>query len=117
MSDKELAQRIAAEPFFQADGHFDKERYESLAKSQGLSTVGLDERLRQDYRQRQFRDSIVETAFVPKSTLDSFIKLSEQTREVSVVNLTPEAYLAKVKVTPDQVKSYYDAHAAEFTVP
>jgi peptidyl-prolyl cis-trans isomerase D len=115
MSDKELARKIAAEPFFQVDGHFDKERYEALAKSQGMSAVGLDERLRQDYRQRQFRDSIADTAFVPKATLDSFIKLSEQTRDVSVVNLTPEGYLAKVKVAPEQVKSYYEAHAAEFT--
>ena len=31
---------------------------------------GLDERLRSDYRQQQFRNSIAETAFVPKSTLD-----------------------------------------------
>ena len=117
MTDKELAQRIASEPFFQVDGRFDKERYESLARSQNLSTVGLDERLRADYRQRQFRDSIAETAFVPKSTLDGFIRLSEQTREVSVVNLTPEGFIAKVKVTPEQVKTYYEAHAAEFTTP
>ena len=117
MGDKELAQRIAAEPFFQVDGRFDKERYESLAKSQNLSTAGLDERLRADYRQRQFRDSIAETAFVPKATLDGFIRLSEQTREVSVVNLAPDAYLAKVKVTPEQVKAYYEAHNTEFTTP
>ncbi len=117
MSDKELAQRISAEPFFQVDGRFDKERYESLAKGQGLSTVGLDERLRADYRQRQFRDSIVDTAFVPKATLDGFIRLSEQTREVSVVSLTPDGFIAKVKVTPEQVKAYYDAHNAEFTTP
>ena len=117
MSDKELAERIASEPFFQVDGRFDKSRYETLAKSQNLATVGLDERLRADYRQRQFRDSIAETAFVPRATLDSFIRLSEQTREVSVVNLAPDAYLAKVKITPEQVKGYYDSHAAEFTTP
>jgi peptidyl-prolyl cis-trans isomerase D len=117
MSDKQLAARIASEPYFQVDGRFDKERYETLAKSQGLSPVGLDERLRQDFRQQQFRGSITDTAFVPKSTLDSFIRLSEQTREVSVVNLTPEAFLAQVKVTPEQVKAYYDTHAAEFTTP
>jgi peptidyl-prolyl cis-trans isomerase D len=115
--DRQLAERIAGEPFFQVDGRFSKQRYEEIAKSQGLTAPGLDERLRSDYRQQQFRDSIAETAFVPKSTLDSFIRLSEQTREVSVVNLTPDAYLAKVKVTPEQVKAYYDAHPNEFTDP
>lgn len=117
MGDKQLAERIAAEPFFQVDGRFNKERYEQIAKSQGLTPVGLDERLRQDYRQQQFRTAITDTAFVPRATLDNFIKLSGQTRDVSVVNLSPEAYLAKVKITPEQVKAYYESHAGDFTTP
>lgn len=115
--DKQLAERIKAEPNFQVGGRFSQQRYDDIAKSNGLSRVGLDERLREDYRQQQFRNSIADTAFVPKSTLDSFIKLSEQTREVSVVQLAPEAYIARVKVTPEQVKAYYEGHAPEFTTP
>ena len=117
VSDKELAQRIAAEPFFQADGRFSRERYEQIAKMQGLSPIGLEERLRQDFREQAFRRSIIETAIVPKSALDTFIKLSEQTREVSVVNIGPESEMSKVSVKPDDVKAYYDSHAAEFTTP
>ncbi|HYC35104.1 MAG TPA: SurA N-terminal domain-containing protein [Usitatibacter sp.] len=115
--DRVLADRIAGEQFFQVDGKFSRERYEQLAKAQGLTPVGLDERLRTDFRQQQFRNSIAATAFVPKSTLDSFIRLSEQTRSVSVINLTPDAYMDKVKVTPEQVKAYYDANHKEFTTP
>src|SRR5258708_7821523 len=76
VGDRELARRIAEEPFFQVDGRFSKERYEQIAKGQGLTPVGLDERLREDYRQQQFRQAIVETAFVPRAALDSFIRLS-----------------------------------------
>jgi peptidyl-prolyl cis-trans isomerase D len=117
LSDKQLAQRIVDEPAFQVDGKFSKERYEQIARSMNLTPAGLDERLRQDFREQQFRSAIVDTAFVPKSTLESFIRLSEQSREVSVVNFTPEQYLAKVKVTPEQVKAFYDSHAKEFTTP
>jgi peptidyl-prolyl cis-trans isomerase D len=35
IGDKELARRIAEEPFFQIDGRFSKERYEQMAKGQG----------------------------------------------------------------------------------
>jgi peptidyl-prolyl cis-trans isomerase D len=117
MGDKQLAEKIYSEPAFQVDGRFNRDRYEMIAKSQNMTTVGLDERLRQDYREQQFRGSITETTIVPRSTLDNFIKLSGQTREVSVVNFTPDAYAARVKVTPAQVKTYYDAHPAEFTTP
>ena len=115
--DAALAERIARMPEFQVGGQFNKERYELIAKSQGLTPVGLDERLRQSLRMNELRASIADTAIVPKTTLESFIRMSEQSREVSVVNLTPEAYLAKVKVTPEQVKAYYEGHTAEFTIP
>lgn len=115
--DAALAERIARMPEFQVAGQFNKERYEMVAKSQGLTPIGLDERLRQSLRMNELRSSIADTAIVPRTTLDNFIRMSEQSREVSVVNLTPDAYLARVKVTPEQVKAYYDAHPAEFTIP
>jgi peptidyl-prolyl cis-trans isomerase D len=117
MGDKQLAEKIYSEPAFQENGRFDKGRYEAIARSQNMTTVGLDERLRQDYREQQFRGSIVDTTIVPRSTLDSFIRLSQQSREVSVVNFAPEQYLSRVKVTPEQVQKYYEGHPAEFTIP
>jgi peptidyl-prolyl cis-trans isomerase D len=115
--DKVLAERIAAEPGFQDNGRFSKERYELIAKANGLTPVGLDERLRTEFRQQTFRDSIANTAFVPRTSVENFVKLSEQSREVSVVNLTPDQYMDKVKVKPEQVKAYYDTHTPEFQVP
>lgn len=118
VGDKQLAERIRTEPaFHDPNGQFSRKTYELIARQEGLTTVGLDERLREGMRQSAFRDAVMETAFVPRVTLDNFIRLSEQAREVSVVNFPPEAYLAKVKVAPEQVKAYYDGHPAEFTVP
>ncbi len=116
-TDAQLKKRILTEPGFQVDGKFSKERYDMIAKGMNLTPLGLDERLRRDLSEAQFRDSIVNTAIVPNTTLDAFIRLSQQTREVSVVNFTPDQYLAKVTVKPDDVKKYYDAHAQEFTTP
>ena len=68
IDDKQLAERIAAEPAFQEDGKFSKQRYEAIARSQGFSVVGLDERLREDMRLSRYRDAIVRTAIVPRTT-------------------------------------------------
>jgi len=117
IDDKQLADRIAAEPAFQDDGKFSRERYEAIARSQGFTVVGLDERLREDMRLSRYRDSIVETAFVPRSTLEGFIRLSEQSREVSMVQVGLDAFLPGVKVTEEQAKAYYAARAKDFAVP
>ncbi len=117
IDDKQLAERIAAEPAFQEDGKFSKQRYEAIARSQGFSVVGLDERLREDMRLSRYRDAIMRTAIVPRTTVDGFIRLSEQNREVSMVQVGPDAFMAQVQPTPEQLKGYYDARAKEFTVP
>jgi len=117
IDDKQLADRIASEPAFQEDGKFSRSRYEAIARAQGFSVVGLDERLREDMRLTRYRDSIVQTAFVPRSTLDGFIRLSEQSREVSMIQVTPDAFLASVKPTEEQVRAYYESKTQEFAVP
>ena len=117
IDDKQLADRIASEPAFQEGGKFSRERYEAIARAQGFSVVGLDERLREDMRLTRYRDSIVQTAFVPRSTLDGFIRLSEQSREVSMIQVTPDAFLASVKPTEEQVRAYYESKSQEFAVP
>ena len=75
-----------------------------LDKPKGFSVIGLDERLREDMRLARYRDAIVQTTFIPRSTLDGFIRLSEQSREVSLVNVGPEAFLAAVKPTDAALK-------------
>jgi peptidyl-prolyl cis-trans isomerase D len=117
LSGRALAERIAADPNFQVDGKFSKDRYDAIARGNNLTPAGLDYKLAEQYGQQQYVGSIVDSAFVPRSSVENFIRLSEQSREVAVVNLSPNAYVDKVKVGPDEVKSYYDGHAKEFTTP
>jgi peptidyl-prolyl cis-trans isomerase D len=117
IDDKQLAERIAAEPAFQEDGRFSRERYEAIARSQGYSVVGLDERLREDMRLARYRDAIVQTGIIPRSTLDGFIRLSEQSREVSMIQVGADAFLASVKPTEEQVRAFYESRLQEFAVP
>ena len=117
LSGRALAERIASEPNFQVDGKFSKDRYDQIARSNSLTPAGLDYKLAEQFAQQQYVGAIVDSTFVPRTAVDNFMKLSEQSREVAVVNLSPEAYLAQVKIGADQVKSYYDGHAKEFTTP
>ena len=117
VDDRQLADRIAAEPAFQEDGKFSKQRYEAIARSQGFSVVGLDERLREDMRLSRYRDAIVQTAIVPRATLDGFIRLSEQSREVSMVNVGPEAFAAMGAPTDGLLTAYYAGRLKECGVP
>ena len=117
VGDSQLAERIMSEPAFQEDGKFSKARYDAIARAQGWTPKGLDEKLRDEMELSLYRDAIAATAIVPRATLDAFIRLSEQSREVSVITIGPEAFLASVKVAEPDVEAYYKANPAEFTNP
>jgi peptidyl-prolyl cis-trans isomerase D len=117
VGDRQLAERIMSEPAFQEDGKFSKARYDAIARAQGWTPKGLDERLRDEMQLNLFRESIGASSIVPRATLDAFIRLSEQSREVSVITVGPDAFLAGVKVAEPEIEAYYKSNAAEFTIP
>lgn len=116
-SDAELATVIASIPAFQQDGKFAKGRYEAAVREQGLTPQAFEARLRQEMMVGQLRDSIIDSALVSKTVLGRMIRISEQQREVSRADFTPEQFLAQAKVEPAALRSYYDKHQDEFRLP
>lgn len=117
ISDATLREQISTEPSFQQDGKFAATRYELFLKSQGLSAVGFETRMRQDLERQRFVESIAATSFTANESVRQYLRASEQTREIAIVNIAPEQFIAEVKVTTDAAKAFYELKKAEFTTP
>lgn len=115
--DAQLAEVISAETAFQLGGKFSQEHYEKLLRAQNLTPVAFEGRLRRDLLVQQLRNAYLESAIVPQSAIEGFIKINEEQREVSQVTLSPDQYLGNIQVDAAALKSYYDGHQKEFTVP
>lgn len=117
VSDATLRERISTEPNFQQDGKFAASRYELALKSQGLSAVGFETRMRQDMERQRFIESIVATGFTANASVKQYLLASEQTRDIAIINVTPEQFTAQVKITAEVAKAFYEQKKAEFTTP
>ena len=117
VSDATLRERISTEPSFQQDGKFAASRYELALKSQGLSAVGFETRIRQDMERQRFVESIVATGFAANTSVKQYLLASEQTRDIAIINVTPEQFTAQVKITGEAAKAFYEQKKAEFTTP
>ena len=117
VSDATLRERISTEPSFQQDGKFAASRYELALKSQGLSAVGFETRIRQDMKRQRFVESIVATGFAANTSVKQYLLASEQTRDIAIINVTPEQFTAQVKITGEAAKAFYEQKKAEFTTP
>lgn len=117
VTDGQLHGMISELPAFQSDGKFSFDLYQQYLRSQGMTPVAFEARLKQDLLLGQLDDAFGETSFVPRTVIDLLSRISEQQREVSVVTLPPDRFIEQVKLAPDAAKQYYDGHPNEFRIP
>ena len=110
---RELQQIPAIASLKKPDGSFDKERYEQIAASQGLTTAGLEARIRQNL----FESGLSGTAFAAKAVADMALNAFFERREVQLVQFTPAEFAAKVQSTDADVQAYYEANSKLFQAP
>jgi peptidyl-prolyl cis-trans isomerase D len=118
ISDERLQELIRKQQAFQDEaGMFSLARYQQYLRSEGMTPVMFEARLRQDLILEQFADGYADTTFVPRPVVERLVRLTAQQRELSQYVLSPGRFLAQVKLEPDAGKQYYDANPAEFRIP
>lgn len=117
LPDKLLASIISGIPEFQQEGKFSQTRYETMVRAQDMTPAMFENRLRQNLIAQQLYEGLSHGVAVPHSTEDMVVRLAEQQREISQAMLTPEKYMSQLKVDPADIKSYYEKHREEFSIP
>ncbi|GAB3453009.1 SurA N-terminal domain-containing protein [Massilia terrae] len=118
VTDASLQKAILDIPTFRKpDGSFDMDTYKAVLQSQGMSPAMFDQRMRHDMAVQQLASSVQATAFTPRSVTAHLSDISAQEREVEEMAFPLSEFAAKVNVTPEMVKAYYDKHPEQFQVP
>jgi len=118
VSEERLKDIIGTLQLFQDEtGKFSLARYEQYVKSEGMTPVMFEARLRQDIILQQFTDGYADTTIVPRAVVERLARLSGQQRELSQYVLAPEKFMKQVKLDAGAGKQYYDANPAEFRIP
>ena len=117
VTDSQLREFITSQDAFRENGQFSPDLYESYVRSQNLTPLGFEARLRRDLLKQPLMDAFGDSTFVPTAVVDRMVRLSEQSREVSVATISPSSFIAQVVVDEAAVKAYYDSHLREFEIP
>ncbi|HEU0198045.1 MAG TPA: SurA N-terminal domain-containing protein [Nevskiaceae bacterium] len=104
-------------PDFQKDGHFSADAYRAALARSGMAADQFESQIRQALSVQQLRDGVLNTAFVVPKQAQATWDVRNETRDVSQALFAPSQYVAKVKVTDDQVQAYYAAHKSDFIAP
>lgn len=118
VSDEQLTRYIGEQPVFRDEsGGFSLARYEQYVKSENMTPVMFEARLRQDMILQQFTDGYADSGFAPRTVIERLARLSEERREVSQSVIAPDRFMSQVRLEADAAKKYYDANPGEFQIP
>lgn len=112
---QQVDQLILQMPEFQAEGKFNADRFDQVIRQNGYSRMQFRQMLEQEMLIGQLRAGIAGSGFVTDNELQAFARLEKQTRDFAT--LTFKADPSRAKVEDADIKTYYDAHKAEFMSP
>ncbi|MBE9609683.1 peptidyl-prolyl cis-trans isomerase [Chitinilyticum piscinae] len=91
--------------------------YKQQLEARRMTADQYDESVRKDVLINQLLQPIFASGFVSNASLDLLNRILGETREVSVVTLPGQDYLAKATVSDDEISKYYGANQAKFKSP
>ena len=117
VSDTQLAQFIAGLPPFQEDGKFSPEKYREVLAAQNMSPLMFEQRVRGDLTMSPLQDPVVGGSIAAKTSVERYLALLDQKREVAVATVAAEPFEKSVKVGDADIKTFYDRNPTAFQTP
>jgi peptidyl-prolyl cis-trans isomerase D len=115
ISDDNLKQSIAT--LFSREGKFDRDYFENIVASNGMTTTQYETRLRNELRVVQKQNAIVTTAFVTDEEARRLAALEQQQRKIRVIKYTIDTDAADIVVTDQEIEDYYNANIDRYMSP
>ena len=117
VSDTQLAQFIAGLPPFQEDGKFSPEKYREVLAAQNMSPLMFEQRVRGDLTMAPLQDPVVGGSIAAQTSVQRYLALLDQKREVAVAPVAAEPFEKSVKVSDADIKAFYEKNPTAFQTP
>jgi len=117
VSDTQLQQFIAGLPPFQEDGKFSADKYKQVLSAQGMSPLMFEQRVRGELVLSPLQDPIINGSIAAQASVQRYLSLLEQKRDVAVAPIAAEPFEKTLKVSDADVKAFYDKNPTAFQTP
>jgi peptidyl-prolyl cis-trans isomerase D len=109
-SDKALFDEISSTPLFQVEGKFDLEIYKRELAARGLTPTQHQANVRFALARNQVLDPVLRASFFPEKLKKQLDDVQLAGRVVRVKNFDLAPYIDNVKITDEQIQSYYESN-------
>ncbi len=112
VSDESLKQNIAA--LFTRDGKFDRDYFENVVASNGMTISQYETRLRHELRVVQKQNALIASAILTDEEARRLAELQQQEREIRQITYPVDPDAAGVALTEQEIEDYYNNNADRY---
>ena len=108
VSPEYVVELITNNPGLQVGGIFDRQNYEAILASQGVSVEQFESDLRLQLQINQLRRGFIDSSFITPNEFRQFIELQMQKRIGQLLTINSEDFIGEVVIDADQIQLYFD---------
>lgn len=117
VSPNQIFERLQKYKAFQENGAFSKQRYKQVLAAQGMNGEAFERDLAHEIATQQIRNAIAQSAFLTQAEQKSVAMLQNQKRDIAYFEVSAKPYLKTIKVSDEEIKSFYDKNNNLFLTP
>ena len=110
VSPEYVAELIQTNENFLLGGVFDRQNYEAILASQGVSIEQFENDLRLQLEINQLRRGFIETSFITNAEFKTFIELQMQERSGKLLSINSDRFLNQVEIKMSEINEYYQSN-------
>ncbi len=117
ISDETLARQIREDPSLSVGGRFDRNAFRQLLANNDMTEDTYIDLRRSDELRQQIAVAITGDIEVPETYLEAINTFSNEERVIHTLAIGPGQVEAVADPSEDELKTYFDAHKANFRAP
>ena len=113
-SQSQIDEVVTSDPNFQVDGRFNENLYRRGVTALGYTAPDYLAEMAALLKMNQLRQAVAETAVLPLWETRLLNGLMNQQRDIAYLPFTVERFSEGIEIGPDEARTHYDEHTAEF---
>lgn len=117
IGDQQLFERIQELPQFRTEAGFSKTRFEQFLAMQQREKSWFEALYRNDLLVQQFLFGVSDSAFLPRTAREDYLRLKRQTRDFDFFVIKADAYRSQIQPDDQAVQAFYTNQAERYQTP
>lgn len=114
VGDDEIRAAIVELPEFQVIGQFNNEQYNLALQRAGFTPTQFAEYMRTQMTRQQLVQALNGSSFDVEALVTQALKIQQQTRDASILEISASNYLADVTLTEEEINAYYNDNLSQY---